>query len=231
MELEKNIQLFMNGFNEKDNGRGANERYASFDYCYNYFQSFIENNNVADISNKDNLEKSCLQLSFYLASWGMFRGSSFLLSKSIKFFEPLIVNISKCDGKLWDFDIDKYDDGNTIEEIMKCKNMIFKSFSPYHNVSDTLISKIMLGVFGNVPAFDNYFARGFNMYSFCKNNLRKIYDFYSVKEHKEIIDKYSKIIYTIDFKTGKKTKFNYTKAKIIDMVGFVEGYKRNNGYL
>jgi hypothetical protein len=229
MDLEKNIQLFMNGFNEKDNGRGADERYASFDYCYNYFQSFKVNNNVNDLSNNDNLEKSCLQLSFYLASWGMFRGSSYLLSKSTKYFEPLIVNISKCDSKLWDFDIDKYIDEKTIDELIKCKKMIFRSFCSNHNVSDTLVSKIMLGVFGNIPAFDNYFAKGFNMYSFCKKNLKKIYDFYIVKENKEIIDKYNKTIFTIDFKTGKTTKFNYTKAKIIDMIGFVEGYKRNNG--
>ncbi|EKM28037.1 hypothetical protein VCHENC02_6024, partial [Vibrio harveyi] len=36
------------------------------------------------------MEKSCLALGFYLASWGMFRGSSFMLEKSAKNFENLV---------------------------------------------------------------------------------------------------------------------------------------------
>src|SRR5690625_5998584 len=58
----------------------AEERYSSFDYCYNYFKN--TDDYLADI------EKSCLALGFYLASWGMYRGSSFLLNKSAKYFEP-----------------------------------------------------------------------------------------------------------------------------------------------
>jgi hypothetical protein len=46
------------------------------------------------------LQLSCLHLSFYLASWGMFRGSSFLLEKSAKFFEPLVRTISSIDAKV-----------------------------------------------------------------------------------------------------------------------------------
>ncbi len=51
-------------------------RNSSFDYCYNYFRS---NNAEAILRDK---EKSCAILGFYLASWGMMRGSSFLLQKS-----------------------------------------------------------------------------------------------------------------------------------------------------
>ena len=41
------------------------ERYASFDFCFNYFQGF---KNKADIANSTNIQNSCLQLGFYLQS-------------------------------------------------------------------------------------------------------------------------------------------------------------------
>ena len=43
-------------------------RYASFDYCYRYFRCSTSDQLLAD------MEKSCLTVGFYLASWGMFRG-------------------------------------------------------------------------------------------------------------------------------------------------------------
>ena len=63
-------------------------RYASFDYCYNYFHPSNSNDFTEDI------EKSCLAIGFYLASWGMFRGSSFLLDQFFKIicYESHITN-------------------------------------------------------------------------------------------------------------------------------------------
>ena len=73
----KDIETAVNKYKSQSN---PDDRYISFDYCYNYFRT--TNDLTQDI------EKSCLVLGFYLASWGMFRGSSFLLQKSIKHFEP-----------------------------------------------------------------------------------------------------------------------------------------------
>ena len=39
MDIKKSINKFLEG-NGKNKGRKANERYASFDFCYNYFYSF-----------------------------------------------------------------------------------------------------------------------------------------------------------------------------------------------
>lgn len=91
------------------------DRYTSFDYCYNYF--WTTNDPIEDI------EKSCLVLGFYLASWGMFRGSSFLLQKSVKHFEPTIRYIATLDKSVWDIDVDNYDEKNiqTIIGIYKDK--------------------------------------------------------------------------------------------------------------
>jgi len=43
---------------------------------------------------------------------------------------------------------------------------------------DTLVTKIIGGVFVNVPAFDTYFCNNMKVYSFNKETLLKIKQFY-----------------------------------------------------
>lgn len=107
---------------------------------------------------------SCLQLGFYLASWGMMRGSSFLLEKSVKNYKTLIIAISKMNPKLWEIDVDKYDDEN-INLLLNCKQQIVEVLGEMNKPSDTLITKIMLGVFANTPAFDQYVRNSLKLYS------------------------------------------------------------------
>jgi hypothetical protein len=215
MDVSKNISAYL-----KD--RNPELRYASFDYCFNYFKSFYENGKVEEIASQENLQMSCLQLGFYLASWGMLRGSTFLLQKSVKHFEALIKEVASMDTSLWEIDVDLYSSEN-IDIILTTKNRIRKQLGDKSEyASDTLISKIMLGVFGNVPAFDQNFCTGFGMNkSLIKNNLLTLRDYY--KDYRNEIN--GQIIRTIDFETGKETNRFYTKAKIIDMVGFIEGMK------
>src|SRR5688572_3894668 len=51
-------------------------RYRSWEHCYRFFRSRTRPQLLAE---KD---AAALQLGFYLASWGMYRGSSFLLWRS-----------------------------------------------------------------------------------------------------------------------------------------------------
>ena len=95
-KIEGNLDSFENGLiYSKDEGRHPLARYASFDYCFNYFQEKHKNGEIKTIvKDSKNIQLSCLQLGFYLASWGMYRGSTFLLQKSVKIFEPLIKYIT-----------------------------------------------------------------------------------------------------------------------------------------
>lgn len=222
ININKNIQQFISG-GGKSGGRKSDERYTSFDYCYNHFQYFHKNKCIEKMADKNNMQESCLHLAFYLASWGMLRGTSFLLEKSIKFYEPLIVNISKFDKRIWEIDVDNYTEEN-IELLLKCRDMIRKSLGNRNKLTDTLTTKIMLGVFSNVPAFDGFFRKGFGVHSFGKKTLEIIVDFY--KKNRKAIDKHQ--IQTLDFATGKKTDINYNKAKRIDMIGFIEGQNINS---
>ncbi|MCL4483086.1 MAG: hypothetical protein M1445_10865 [Bacteroidetes bacterium] len=213
------IEPIVNEFKSQSN---LDDRYTSFDYCYNYFRT--TNNLTQDI------EKSCLVLGFYLASWGMLR-NSFLLQKSIKHFEPTIRYIATLDKSVWEIDVDKYDEKN-IQTIIKIYNDIKSLLIKKNNSDLTLITKVLLGVFGFIPAFDNYFGNSFRAISdgqcgFRKVNVKSltfIKTFY--ESNKATIDKLSSETFTTDFITEKKTTVNYPKAKIIDMYGFTAGQKK-----
>ena len=217
INIKANINRFLKSENEHQ-GVQPQERYASFDYCYNYFQSFRENGRVADLVTSENIQQSCLQLGFYLASWGMLRGSTFLLWKSIKFYEPLLHCIAQVNPAVWSIDADCYTEEN-IEVLMECEHQLVEALREGGRVSGTLVTKIMLGVFGNVPAFDSLFVQGMGVRWSGAKALRCVGNFY--KDNKPIIDSYR--IETLDFYSGNKTHRLYPKAKIIDMVGFIEG--------
>lgn len=197
--------------------RNKNERYASFDYCYNYFHNFYKNDKIYEISNTDNLENSCLHLWFYLASWWMMRWSSFLLWKSLKHFVPLIIEISKLDKSYFDIDIDNYNDIN-IEKLLDLKKIIIKALWEENNPSDTLISKIMLWIFWNIPAFDRFLKEWLKVSWFNKKSLNLIKNNYL--ENKKIFDNLN--IKTINFNTWKDSEVKYKKAKLIDMYWFMK---------
>lgn len=203
-------------------GRVVTERYSSFDYCYNYFYEFYKQDEIEKISNKKNLQTSCMQLGFYLASWGMFRGSSFIIKKSANHFKPLIETISQMESELWEIDINNYNDEN-IELLCSRKKDIINALGSENAVTwDTLVSKIMLGVFANVPAFDTYFQKSrIGAKSFNEKSLNAIQEFY--RSHKADFD--SLYIYTLNF-SGEKTTNKYTIAKLIDMYGFIDGQNK-----
>lgn len=217
MNVKKAIKQFLEGTG-KNKGRKPSERYASFDYCYHYFYSFYKNDKLHELANKQNLENSCLQIGFYLASWGMMRGSSFLLNKSVKNFSNLIITISKMSSELWSIDVPNYNE-KTINTLLDCKQKIIDALGTENNPSDTLITKIMLGVFANTPAFDQFFRKSLNVYTVNKKSLAKIYELYI--DNKDDFDSIQ--IYTYDFVTARESEIIYTKAKLIDMYGFIAG--------
>ncbi|MEK7452561.1 MAG: hypothetical protein AAB664_04430, partial [Patescibacteria group bacterium] len=148
----------------------------------------------------------------------MLRGSSFLLEKSVSHYKNLITAISKMDPKLWSIDVSDYSEEN-ISLLMDCKRQIIDSLGGEVVKSDTLVTKIMLGIFANVPAFDQYFRNSMHVHAFNKKALLKIKEFYT--DNKNEFDSFK--IHTFDFFTAQKTDIIYSKAKLIDMCGFMDG--------
>ena len=152
MDKGGNIDSFING-RGKRKGRLPNERYSSFDYCFNYFRSFYESDRVNELASKDNIQVSCLQLGFYLASWGMYRASAFLSKKSAKALESVIVEISNSDFSIWEVDANNYTDDKLSNININDLNDIEKSIRNkiiYHNNRVDIFKNILNNINTNI---------------------------------------------------------------------------------
>ena len=55
--------------------------------------------------------------------------------------------------------------------IIMTKSGVSEKFSTKNNLSETLITKILMGTLGCVPAYDRYFVKGNKISKDCKWNL------------------------------------------------------------
>jgi len=213
--IEEDLLAYLEGEGTSQS-RTPTARYASFDYCFNYFQSFRDQGDIPLLASPERMEQSCLQLGFYLASWGMLRGSSALLQHSSKSLEPLISALAITPQPLWEIDANSYTD-DRIHALLDQGSSLRRLIPG--GASDTLITKVMLGVFGSVPAFDTLFKRGLGVATFGPKALRAVSRFYT--EFADLIEKYR--VPTLGFNSGSPTTRLYTRAKVIDMIFFIEG--------
>jgi hypothetical protein len=212
VDIDDNLMSFC-----ADRAPGA--RYASFDYCYNHFQDARERGVIEQLGDGVNLQVSCLQLGFYLASWGMMRGSSQLLQRSLRELVPVVEAIAQEPDSTWKLDVPDYDED--VDSVLALCGRIRRAFTI--TASDILVTKTVLGVFGCVPAFDRYFQIGFECSALSGPALKRISAFYS--EHEPRLS--SVDIRTLDFFSGMNTMRRYPRAKLIDMVFFQEGVNRS----
>ena len=185
VNIEGNLRAYLGD-------RTPTARYTSFDYCFNYFHSAQEEGRLSE------LQLSCLQLGFYLASWGMFRGRAELLQRSVKTFVPVVEAIASAPEEIWDIDADRYTEGNITLMLDYAKTL--RAPLP-DGASDILVTKVMLGTFGCVPAFDRNFKAGFGVSTFGRGSLRKIGQFY--RDHADVVERHREP--TLDFVTGAPT--------------------------
>ena len=141
-----------------------NGRHRSWEHCYKHFHN-------ARHETSPDYDYLSLQLAFYLASWGMYRGSTFLLQKDYKVHIPIVEEILKTQydclcgleckslrnqsiqDRLKDLEkrMEEYYDGIR----RKTKGNGIKT-----GLSSTLITKILMETLGCVPAYDRYFVDG-----------------------------------------------------------------------
>ena len=166
-KIHRTIQTFYS------EGKGEHHRYRSWEHCYNFFRQARPNGLAAD----RNL--AALQLAFYLASWGMYRGSSFLLQHAYTVHRGVIDLIFEARfDTLWAADFGAGEkDGQLvprIAELIVGVEQAYKPFAPTTGSAqptDTLITKIILGTFACLPACDEYFIKGFKSEEFKCSKL------------------------------------------------------------
>ena len=159
------------------NDLGEHHRYRSWEHCYSYFQRVKPDGLVAS------RDQAALQLAFYLASWGMYRGSSFLLQYAYTVHRRVIDLVAETRfDDLWKSDFGESEtDGQLIPQVRQLIAGIRQAYEPFVSANqtaqptDTLITKIILGTCGCLPACDRYFVDGFKRegfkYSYLNDNF------------------------------------------------------------
>ena len=181
-ELISAAQTFYDDARRDENGRSR-----SWEHCYRVFRD-------ARTDPSPDCDYLSLHLAFYLASWGMYRGSSFLLQKDYKVLVPVVEEILKpeydCLFGIACADL-RNDDVQT--QLTNVYNDIANDFRPVRNqvagrevpspVSQVLITKILMGTLGCVPAYDRFFGigakyLGLEKDTYQEKSLDELADFY-----------------------------------------------------
>lgn len=220
-DIRKRVECFAGG----QLGEGVRyPRSQSYDHCFNYFAD------TADAT--DDMEKSCAVLGFYLASWGMYRGSSYLLKETnAAHLAPVVEYIAGSRSALRHIDVDRYTDDNITATLNAYRHIRKAIFGDGRQRHITLVTKIMVAVFGCVPAFDSSFLRGFRTIlkggesvspdTLNERSLARVADFYQANQLD--IDTLHDESRTVAFKGSTVTAHKLTKAKIVDMYCFQLG--------
>lgn len=208
-----------------------NHRDRSWEHCYLAFASYKDKKLSAS-----DIEMLCLHLSFYLASFGMYRGSSFLLGKDYKIHAAAIEEIFKSDYKeLWAVKCEDYlNHESLLSALITLSNNLKDIYANIRksakgketvksDVSDILITKILLGTLACVPAYDEHFkacARetlmGVKLTVCSKENVKSISEYYV--EHSGKFETLNKL-------ARNERNIDVPQMRLIDMCFCTTGYK------
>ncbi len=192
-------------------------RYLSWDYCFEQFAKARTKRSHTPAE----IDYLALHLAEYLASWGMYR-KSFLLQCNYKVHIEIVKII--LDPKydvLLNIDCNDLKDAKNLAILFDLVKAINDYYAPIKSkitgkqtkkISDTLITKILLGTLGCVPAYDKNLKMGLKGHSyihkFGKNSIIQLCDFYYKNfEEFEAFRKSNKTVSGSD----------YPQMKLIDM--------------
>lgn len=217
----KSATIFYNELRADSNGR-----YRSWEHCYKCFHD-ARNNSAPD------LDYLSLQLAFYLASWGMYRGSSFLLQKDYKVHVPVVEELLKVHYNglfgLECIELRKNDVQKKLTELNcfmtayydKIRKSV-KETEVRNKLSATLTTKILMGTLGCVPAYDRYFIDGVK-------GQKVTTGIYNIKSLLKLVDFYDTNRVRLE-ETRKRLKvydLPYPQMKLLDMGFWQIGFERD----
>lgn len=218
-EMPDICQKILNFYSQLE--RDANHRYKSWEHCYAYF---CKENAKPD--------EACLHLAFYLASWGMYRGSSFLLWKDYLIHKKVVCYLLKNRKKLQGLDPSSATKENFTEIfdlILRIRNWYQENIKSVNgatrsiNVTDTLVTKIILGTLGCVPAYDRFFIDGIRKKGLHYAKINSV-NFESLMQYyRDNKDQFSAAANEILNKSGVA----YPAMKLVDMYFWEIGFEIN----
>ena len=222
-ELINAAQTFYDDARANENGRSR-----SWEHCYRVFRD-------ARTAPSPDYDYLSLHLAFYLASWGMYRGSCFILQKDYKVHTPIVEEILKpeydCLFGVACADLRKLEVQDSLEKLRK---YIAKHFRPIRdevagrkvasNVSPVLVTKILMGTLGCVPAYDRFFQDGVATYKvttreYSLESVCKLAKFYEA--HNDRLE---------EARCGMQTdELIYPQMKLLDMGFWQIGFEKDAG--
>ena len=192
-------------------------RYLSWEYCHEAFR--LNRRPQIDAT----IDYLCLHLAWYLASWGMLR-NSFLMQKDYKIHADVVRLIYQPEwDDLWDLSPEKLSQEYYADRIMKLSESITEAYvaSGAGIPTDTLLTKILLGTVGCVPAYDRYFKKaladtGAAPQVFSAKSIRSLGNLYL--DHEDEFE---------ELRKHCGSRIEYPAAKILDMCFFEYGFQRD----
>ena len=222
-ELISAAQTFYDDARASENGRSR-----SWEHCYRVFRD-------ARIDPSPDYDYLSLHLAFYLASWGMYRGSSFLLQKDYKVLSPIVEEILKSEYDcLFGVACVGLRDSEVQDSLEKLYKYIAKHLQPIRNevagrevpssVSPVLITKILMGTLGCVPAYDRFFQDGVATYKVTTQE-------YSLKSVLRLVNFYEEYNDRLEeARRGMRIDdLIYPQMKLLDMGFWQIGFERDAG--
>ena len=190
-----------------------NHRFASWEHCYEAFKNNKQNRN------DETIDFLSLHLAWYLASWGMLR-NSFLFYKDYKIHVPIVrLLLDPKWTSLLDISPEKMSQEFYAELIVELCSEIKNTYiaSKVGVPTDTLVTKILLGTIGCVPAYDRYFKKavsstGATLQTLNAKSIMTLGQLYldNIAEFEEL-------------RMYCSSRIQYPTAKIIDMCFFEYG--------
>ncbi|NWN50293.1 hypothetical protein HT121_23150 [Pseudomonas sp. MAFF 301514] len=117
----------------------------------------------ADLISEEQIDTTALHIGFYLANWGMFRGSSGLLQNSNL---DLMKALAKClftgqGPELFELSLDNFAPGAPDlaynQALLDSVLTSMETLATNVSWTDTLKTKILMGVWGECPALDRFY--------------------------------------------------------------------------
>lgn len=251
IDINETMDSFLNLIRGKNEGDPFS-RFKSWEYCHNAFQNVRGKQNREEEITEDDIDYLALHLSFYLASWGMYRGSSFILQRDYKSHKPIVRIVLKEEyDELWDFNpLDYVNNDAKLSEIAGLVETAYEDIetngygnpperftvgcdttdTPNNNkpVSATLITKVLMGTFAACPAFDRFLIEGIKRYKAVKPNEFGRYTCFSKKMMEYLFKFYINHSTELEFDESVVHNYHYPPMKKVDMyfweVGFEAGF-------
>lgn len=216
-------------------------RYRSWEHCYKQFYGAITRGDLTE----EKIDYLSLHLGMYLASWGMYRGSSFLLQQDYWVHKEVVREIVnpiyrpllgiKCSNlrleknlcllrQLSSFIYHYYEKKCVVANKHRqsgLEGLEFVDRRPreFRKPTETLITKILMGTLGCTPAYDTYFIKGISAFNFMNRHFRLGSESKSLNELIDFFEKHEG-----EFKIRSRLKLQedkrilYPEMKLLDMM-------------